>query len=198
MLRFPGGFEDMEMAAIAKRHKMDQMVAFAQDAFVEAEFEKPWVVLDQLAKLVSRSSMVSMFEKPKFKGFIAALSDDEKVRFADALHNRLYEDEEQGFNDMLEMLSVAKLAKWSLISICPVYFSPFKEVYVKPTTTKGIIATLELKDLAYKPRPSWGFYKRYRDTIEEMKAHVCSSLSPNNAAFTGFLMMSLPSSSNIV
>jgi hypothetical protein len=47
-----------------------------------------------------------------------------------------------------------------------------------------------LADLEYRPRPSWSFYERYRSAISDMKAHVDPSLSPNNAAFTGFLMMS--------
>jgi hypothetical protein len=62
---------------------------------------------------------------------------------------------------------------------------------VKPTTAKGIIRKLELDHLIYNPRPSWAFYEAYRETINEMKTRVHPSLSPNNAAFTGFLMMSL-------
>ena len=62
-------------------------------------------------------------------------------------------------------------------------------MFVKPTTTKGVIKTFELDDLVYHPRPTYDFYVRYRDAIDEMKSHVDASLSPNNAAFTGFLMM---------
>ena len=60
---------------------------------------------------------------------------------------------------------------------------------MKPTTTKNVIRQFELDDLVYKPRPSWDFYARYRDAIETMKGAVSPTLSPNNAAFTGFLMM---------
>jgi hypothetical protein len=41
----------------------------------------------------------------------------------------------------------------------------------------------------YKPRPTWSFYAGYRDAIARMKAAVSPALAPNNAAFTGFLMM---------
>ena len=59
----------------------------------------------------------------------------------------------------------------------------------KPTTTKNVIRQFELEGLEYRPRPSWAFYERYRAVIDDMKAHVDPSLWPNNAAFTGFLMM---------
>ena len=62
---------------------------------------------------------------------------------------------------------------------------------MKPNTTKRVIRYLELDDLVYKPRPSWEFYARYRDTINEMKSMVNPSLSANNAAFTGFLMVTI-------
>jgi hypothetical protein len=61
---------------------------------------------------------------------------------------------------------------------------------VKPTTAKNIVQKLEL-DLDYKPRPSWEFYDGYRKAILEMKSLVSPSLAPNNAALTGFLMMTL-------
>ena len=70
------------------------------------------------------------------------------------------------------------------------HYRPQVDVFVKPTTTKNVIRQFELDDLVYRPRPSWGFYAAYRDAISEMKRHVHPSLSPNNAAFTGFLMMS--------
>ncbi|MBN2655638.1 MAG: hypothetical protein JXR86_01155 [Spirochaetales bacterium] len=76
------------------------------------------------------------------------------------------------------------------MTVIPVYFSPFKEVFVKPTTAKNIIEHFEVKELAYKPQPNWEFYSGFRDLIGEMKEQVSESLYPTNAAFTGFLMMS--------
>ena len=84
----------------------------------------------------------------------------------------------------------AKLAKWSLMTICPTYYRPQYEVFVKPTTAIGIIETFELKHLHYKPTPTWAFYNEYRAVINEMKSKVDASLSPYNVAFTGFLMRS--------
>ncbi len=92
---------------------------------------------------------------------------------------------------MLDVLKDGKLAKWSLITIIPIYFRPQIEIFVKPTTAKGVIERFELKSLHYKPAPTWAFYKEYRTIINEMKSNVDPSLAPNNAAFSGFLMMSL-------
>ena len=94
---------------------------------------------------------------------------------------------------MVEILKTGKLAKWSLVTILPNYYHPDEEVFVKPTTAKGIIAHFELENLEYKPTPTWAFYQRYKNTILKMKTNIDESLAPNNAAFCGFLMMSLES-----
>jgi hypothetical protein len=65
-------------------------------------------------------------------------------------------------------------------------------VFIKPTTAKGIIAYFELENLIYESQPTWEFYQAYRTEINRMKEQVDCSLAPNNAAFSGFLMMSLP------
>jgi len=90
----------------------------------------------------------------------------------------------------VDILAEGKLAKWRLVTICLLYYRPDREVFVKPTTTKNVIRQFELDGLVYSPRPSWNFYSDYRDAIEAMKSQVSPTLSPNNAAFTGFLMMS--------
>ena len=79
------------------------------------------------------------------------------------------------------------------MTICSLYMHPSVDVFVKPTTTKRVINYLELEDVVYKPRPSWEFYARYRDIINDIKGKVDPSLGPNNAAFTGFLMVTLES-----
>ena len=78
-----------------------------------------------------------------------------------------------------------------MLTVFGAYFAPDVEVFVKPTTTKSVIAYFEIDDLVYKPGPTYSFYKRYRDYINSMKSEVDGSLSPSNAAFTGFLMMSV-------
>ncbi|MBT4034455.1 MAG: hypothetical protein HOB84_06610 [Candidatus Marinimicrobia bacterium] len=188
---YPGGFEHPDMVAIGKKHKMDKMITSVQEAFSEDQFGNSKAIVQTMSKFVSRSSMVSLFEKPKFRDFVKSLHNQHETILANGLREMLYGNQEQGFNMMLDVLITGKMAKWSLISMLPVYHKPFEEVSVKPTTAKGVIQQFELNTLVYKPRPSWEFYKEFRSIINEMKATVDSRLSPNNAAFTGFLMMSL-------
>lgn len=188
---YPAGFADPAMQAIRKKHNVDKLVAFTQETLTKANCNRPEFVAETLLKIVSRSSMVSRFEKPGFKAFLESLSSDEKKALAYAVEQRLFGRKEQGFEEILGMLAHHKIAKWAVISAVPFYFSPRKEVFVKPTTAKGILTFLEVENLRYNAMPSWSFYKGYRNLIADIKKQVDSCLSPNNAALSGFLMMSL-------
>jgi len=190
---YPNGFEHPDMMAIAKKHMLEKRVAQVQEAFAEDQFSNTHEVVQTMSNMVSRSTMVSLFEKPKFRDYVNSLHNQHETILANGLKEMLHGDQEQGFNMMLDVLVEGKLAKWPLMTVLPVYFSPHKEVFVKPTTTKGVIQMFELESLSYKPRPSWEFYKEYRAIIQEMKANVDKRLSPNNAAFTGFRWMSMES-----
>jgi len=187
--RYPGGFENEDMQKVGKKHNVGRLSEYAATALARKNFNQQARILDEIVKIVSRSSMVSMFEKPKFRDYVNGLSRDDRAFLATGFKRLLHGEQEQGFNDLVDVLSEGKLAKWSLITICPLYYRPQSEVFVKPTTTKNVIRQFELEDLVYNPRPSWEFYVGYRDAITRMKAAVSPSLSPNNAAFTGFLMM---------
>jgi hypothetical protein len=189
---YPLGFDDPEMQAIGKKHKMPQMIEQCQNLFSELAFNKPHVIVEDMVKMISRSSMVSMFEKPKFRNCARELSGADKDRLSEALYEQLYGEQQQGFDAMLEILRMQKLGKWSLMTILPNYVYPDREVFVKPTTAKGVIAWFELQDLVYKPQPTWDFYQRYKATLLDMKSLVDPTLTSSNAAFSGFLMMSLP------
>lgn len=92
---------------------------------------------------------------------------------------------------ILDLLKSEKLAKWSLMTVCQTYFYPQMDVFIKPTTVKGVIEYFELKSLHYKLTPSWAFYEAYRSAFLEMKSKVHPSLSPANPAFSGFLWMTV-------
>lgn len=189
LLKYPDGFADEGLKSISRKHNVGKLSEFAATALARKAFGNQGKVLDDIVRIVSRSSMVSMFEKPKFRDYVNGLGRDDRAFLAAGFKRLLHGKQEQGFNDVLDVLSEGKLAKWSLMTICPYQYRPLEEVFVKPTTTKNVIRQFELADLVYKPRPSWAFYSAYRDAIKEMKAAVSPSLSPNNAAFTGFLMM---------
>ena len=188
--RYPGGFNNPEMIAIGKKHKMAQMEKLAKESFAEKNFTDPMTIVEDAIKLVSRSSMVSVFEKPRFRDYVKSLNREEKAAFAHAIHELLHGSQKDGFELLQGILTREKLAKWTLMTVIPAYYRPQKEIFIKPTTAKLIINKLGL-ELEYKPTPSWEFYKEYRTAINELKKNADKSLAPNNPAFCGFLMMSL-------
>ena len=189
--RYPDGFADPEMEPIKKKHNVDTLVRFTQENLTQVNCLKPEFVAETLLKIISRSSMVSRFEKPQFRDFIGSLDSVEKEALAFALGQRLYGRKQLGFEHICGMLAHHKVAKWSILSSVPFYFAPRREVFVKPTTAKGIVSFLGVEDLHYQATPSWKFYKGFQKLISDLKKQVHPSLSPNNAAFTGFLMMTM-------
>lgn len=187
--KYPKGFADDALIEVGKRHNMDALLRFAQDSFSQGSCGHIEKTAENMIRLVSRSSMVSMFEKPKFRDFVRRLNGVEKEMLVDSMSAFLHGDQATAFESMVQILLTEKLAKWTLISAIPAYYSPTTEVFVKPTTAKGIIALLEVPELVYKPLPTWEFYRRYRDLINTAKTKVDPNLSPSNAAFSGFLMM---------
>ena len=189
--RYSGGFANPEMIEIGKKHKLDKMIELTQDAFVKRNFKLPELIVENMVKVITRSSLVSVFEKPRFRDFARSLSPKDKQTLTIGLKELLHGNEQLGFETMLEVLKSGKLAKWSLMTICQAYYRPQIEVFVKPTTVKGIIETFELENLHYNPTPTWAFYDEYRAVINEMKTKVDASLSPYNVAFSGFLMITM-------
>jgi hypothetical protein len=191
LLRYPGGFENEELQRVVrKRHNVGRLSEVAAERLAPARFRRQGQVLDDIVRIVARSSMVSMFEKPRFRDYVNGLVRSERSALAAAFRARLHGDAARGFEELVDLLGDGGLAKWSVVSVCPYYYRPHTDVFVKPTTTKNVIRQFQLDDLVYRPRPSWSFYAHYRDAIAAMKTEVDPRLAPNNAAFTGFLMMS--------
>ena len=190
LLHYPGGFNDPELVSIGKKHNLSRMTQLCEEQLATSCFARTGPVLESLTKIVGRSSMVPMFEKPKFRDYVNSLNRATRRELADGFHDLLHGDAESGFNQVRDILVEGKIAKWSLMTICPLYLKPQQEVFVKPTTAKKIVTELELP-LEYKPRPSWEFYTGFRSAILEMKSHLDPSVATSNAALTGFLMMSL-------
>lgn len=188
---YPGGFHDPELVEVGKKHNIARMTEVSHELLNKRGFDNVGPVLDGIIKVTSRSSMVSMFEKPKFRDYINSLNTDTRQQLAAGYKALLHGNQEKGFNQILAVLAEGKIAKWSLMTICPLYYRPDQEVFVKPTTAKRVIEHLELENLVYKPKPSWEFYAEFRRQILKMKQLVDPGLASSNAAFTGFLMMSL-------
>ena len=187
---YPQGFDSPQMVQIGKKHNMGKTVEFVHKAFTKMAVKDVEETADNMVRLVARSSMVSVFEKPRFRDAVRDMDILEKTQLVHSLDMLLFGSEEKGFNLMLEVLLRHGLAKWTLMTVYRCYYYPETDLLYKPTTVKKVIEKFELEGLAYKPRPSYEFFVKYRDAINEMKMHVDENFRHSNAAFSGFLMMS--------
>jgi len=190
-LQFPQGFESENIKDIRRKHKFGSVVKFAQEVFTEDAFKHKKQTIDNISRFVSKASMVSVFEKIKFRNFIKEIDDDLQFELLDSIYDLIHVNEKRGFTNLVQLLATYNLAKWPLITCYLAYINPKKDIFVKPTTVKMILKKLEINHITYSPRPTYEFYKEYRKVINEMKKHVDKRLRPSNAAFSGFLMMSL-------
>jgi hypothetical protein len=167
------------------------MVAFAQESLAKGKFKHPELIARNMEKIIRRSSIVSVFEKMRFRDFSSTLSRHDSEWLSSGLEELLHGNAQTGFEMILDLLKSQQLAKWSLMTVCQTYFHPQQDVFIKPTTVKGVIAYFELKHLQYRPTPSWNFYEAYRTTFHEMRSKVDKLVAPTNPAFSGFLLMAI-------
>jgi len=190
---YPGGFTHPVMQALGEKHMMGRIVDMAHEYFAKKNFADAKAVAQNMVKIVTKSSMVSLFEKPRFRDEVARMTPTQVGSLADGLKGLLHGNQQRGFETLVSVLKPLKLAKWTLLTVVPNYYRPDDEVFIKPTTVKGVIEHFELKGITYSAQPTWAFYAAYRDAILDMKSKVDPSLSPSNAAFSGFLMMTCES-----
>lgn len=192
LAKYPGGFANPDLMAIRNRkHRPDEMIALARQSFSKAHFTIPEMIVQNMLTVITRSSIVSVFEKARFRDFARTMGPRQIGLLSRGLEELLHGDEQSGFDRLLASLGEGKLAKWTLMTVCQTYFHPQRHVFIKPTTVKGVIAYFELQGLSYRPRPSWAFYQAYRSAFHEMKSLVDPSLAPTNPAFSGFLLISI-------
>lgn len=188
---YPKGFEDEALVTLMKRHNVAKLTLFTQEVFTKEKFVNPQQIVEDMTKVVSRSTLISLFEKPRFRDAVNAMSSERKDMLSIGLYEMLHGSFKKGFNIMLDIFIEEKQAKWSLISVIPYYFAPKKHFFIKPTTTKNILKYFEVEDIVYKPRPSYAFYRDYTKLLKTFKKEVDKKLGDNNAKFTGFLMMGM-------
>src|SRR6266542_2528480 len=117
--RYPGGFDNPELIAVRKKkHNVDKMVTFAQESFAKRNFKLPDQIVQHMVNVISRSSIISVFEKPRFRDFACALFSEEKNLLTSGLEELLHGNEQTGFERILDLLKSPKLAKWSLMTVC--------------------------------------------------------------------------------
>ncbi len=116
-MEYPQGFDTPEMVEMSKKHKMDKLVDFAREKFEPSALSQVEESAENMIKMVTRSSMVSLFEKPKFRDAVRGMSMDKKKVLVEGLKELIHGDEEKGFNQILDLLSEYKLAKWTLLTV---------------------------------------------------------------------------------
>ena len=109
LMRYPLGFDDPGLVPIKKKHNVDKLIALAQTNLTQLNCHQPHLVAKTLVDIVSRSSMVSRFEKPPFRDLVNSLDSYEKGTLAFAVEQRLYGNRRKGFDLMVELLIPYKL-----------------------------------------------------------------------------------------
>ena len=191
LYQYPKGFEDEHFFPTMKNFKPKKLEEFAKEALKRENFSNPNLVVDGFFKTIQKSVMVSLFDKLKLKDAIISLNSYEKDMLSIEIYELLYGNKKEGFEGLVEFLAEYKLAKWTIVSVVPYSINRQTEYFIKPTTTKNIIKYFELKDLIYKPKPSFEFYENYTKILDEMKSSVDNSLTFDNTAFTGFLRIGI-------
>ncbi len=188
---YPKGFEDEALLPIIKRHNTAKIGESVRELFTPEKFARTEEIGENFAKIVSKSSLISLFEKPKVRDMVKMMSMEQQDMFAIGLYELLHADKAKGFTILVDVLSVYKLAKWSIVTLIPYYYDRENNFFIKPTTTKDIIKFFEIGGIVYKPRPTYEFYTKYTKVLTEMKSQVSPLIGADNAGFTGFLMMAM-------
>ena len=189
--QYPSGFEDEHFFPTMKKFNPAKLEEFTKENLKKENFSNPNLVVDAFFHIIQKSVLVSLFDKLKFRDMLSSLSSYEKDMLSIELYELLHGNMKNGFEGLVEFLEQYKLAKWTIISVILYYFNRKKEYFIKPTTTKNVINYFEIKDILYKPKPSYEFYSSYKKALNEMKKNVHKSVKVDNAAFTGFLRISI-------
>lgn len=188
---YPKGFEDEGLLPIIKRHNTAGIGKSVREIFAPERFRNPDEIGESFAKIVSKSTLVSLFEKPKVRDMVKHMRMEQKDILSIALYELLHGNQEQGFSMMVELLALFGLAKWSIVTLIPYYYDRENNFFIKPSTTKEIIKFFEIGGIVYKPRPTYEFYTQYTRELAQMRAQVSPLIGSDNAGFTGFLMMAM-------
>lgn len=67
---YPKGFEDEGLLPIIKRHNTEGIGKSVRELFAPERFRNPDEICGSFAKIVSKSTLVSLFEKPKVRDMV--------------------------------------------------------------------------------------------------------------------------------
>lgn len=73
---YPKGFEDDRIQAIIKKHNTAKLGEQVREMFAKVNFTAPALICDNFAAVVAKSTMVSLFEKPKVQDMVKSMSSE--------------------------------------------------------------------------------------------------------------------------
>ena len=178
LLRFPQGFADEEFKNSAKRHRTsDKILAIIKNDFDVASLQREdtYQINKNIAlilKIVTMSSMISVFEKVAFRNYLA----DSKIHetFLQALYDLITKKDHESFDNFVCVLNLRKretnkrVATWPLVTFFLLYFDEYHEIFIKPNTIKRLIKLLEF-DVEYVSYPNYETYQKIKEMVETYK-----------------------------
>ena len=191
LIRYPEGFNDPELKKHGKKHKVEKHIDNIKTVCTPENLRKGHRVFKDVAKIVTSSSLVSVFEKVRFRDFASDLNQSEQTEYVRGVYELIHGKQKEGFHILVDLLSTHNLAKWPIISIYRAYYFINKDVFMKPTNIKKILKHLDIDDIKYVTKPDYSFYNKYRKYINDMKKEVSKELKANNLLFGAFLMLSI-------
>ncbi|MDH6603602.1 hypothetical protein OKW23_000742 [Bacilli bacterium PM5-9] len=189
LLKYPNGLNDQAFIDLSKKHKSSYKIL----EIVKNEIDLESFVLEDtyhinknislIIKIVTRSSMISVFEKVAFKHYL----EDSKIHsiFLNALYHMLKDFNEDTMNEFVYVLNMRKVeinrkvATWPLITFFLIYFDEYNEVFIKPTTIKRLAKLLEC-DIKYESMPNYMTYQNVKKMVLEYKKQSKLVKNENN------------------
>lgn len=78
---YPQGFEDVGLLPIIKRHNTAKIGEQVRELFAKENFTQPEIICENFAKIVSKSTLISLFEKPKVRDMIKSMRMERRDMF---------------------------------------------------------------------------------------------------------------------
>ena len=108
---YPEGFQDIGLQPIIKRHNTAKIGELVQELFAKENFSQPELICENFAKIVSKSTLISLFEKPKVRDMIKSMRMERRDMVCIGLYEMLYGDKKEGFEILVDVLSSYGLSR---------------------------------------------------------------------------------------
>ena len=96
-ISYPGGFKDPKMESVSKRHNIGKLVKLVEENLSINAFSDPDKVIGTVSKIITCSSLVSVFEKTAFRNMLNEIDPIETIELSEAFKQLLHGDQALGF-----------------------------------------------------------------------------------------------------